>query len=125
MTTKKKVRPAAKARPAAQALRENWDGATRAFGELRHKVERERKNAARQIAGQLARLQARLNQERESLGRRMDDTVHRALIAFDIPSRQEVRRLTRKVDELSRRIGPLPGGGRRVSVRKAARRAAR
>jgi hypothetical protein len=48
--------------------------------------------------------------------------VHRALVAFNIPSRQEVGELTRKVDELSRKIDSFRAKPRRTAtVRKAAR----
>jgi polyhydroxyalkanoate synthesis regulator phasin len=151
-TTKKKTRPAASAqtRSTADVLREQWDravksltaaeaqvekqirqfvaknkvgqDATRTFTELRKKLERERKRAARELEGGVARFQGRFQEERKNLGRRVDDAVHRALVAFNIPSRQEVGELTRKVDELSRKIDSFRAKPRRTAtVRKAAR----
>jgi poly(hydroxyalkanoate) granule associated protein phasin len=154
MTSKrKKVRPAARAHTTAEVLREKWQAAmksltaaeaeaekqfrhfvtrskvgqngTRALRELGQRLERERKKAARQMEGRLARLQGRLNQERRNLGRRVEATVQRALISVNIPSRQEVRQLSRKVDELSRKIDSVRGGRRKMSVGQAARRASR
>jgi hypothetical protein len=49
-------------------------------------------------------LQARVLRERETVARAAEDAVQRALAALNIPSRQEVQELSRKVDELSRRI---------------------
>jgi hypothetical protein len=161
-TTTKKARPAgtAKGRSAADVLREKWDiavrslaaaeaevekqirqfvarnkmgqDAARTFGELRDKLEQERRKAARELEGRMASIQGRLREESRNLGRRVDDAVHRALVAFNIPSRQEVGDLTRKVDELSRKIDTFrtprrpaaaPRQAARKTVRKAARRA--
>jgi hypothetical protein len=155
--TRKKTRPAApKARTTGELLREKWDtairsltaaeaevekqirqfmaknkmgqDAARTLGELRRKLEQERRRAARQLEGRVARIQDRLQEERQNLGRRVDDAVHRALVAFNIPSRQEVGELTRKVDELSRKIDSFraprrrPAAARKATVRQAARR---
>jgi hypothetical protein len=147
-TTRKKA--STKARSTADVLKEKWEAAvaaltaaeaqveqqvrqfvaknkvgqdaTRTFNDLRQKVERERKKAARELEGRLKGFQGRLKVERKNLGRRVDDAVHRALVAFNIPSRQEVAELTRKVDELSRKIDGFRGG-RRATVAKAAKRA--
>ena len=141
--------PRTKSRTTAEVLREKWEVAVkslaaaeaevekqirrfvarnkmgqdagRAFGELRRKLEGESKKAARELEGRMSQLQGRLNQERKNLGRMVDDTVHRALVAFNIPSRQEVGELTRKVDELSRKIDNFRNPRRAVAVRKAAK----
>ena len=148
-TTRKKA--SAKGRTTADVLKEKWEAAvkaltaaeaqvekqvrqfvaknkvgqdaTRTFNDLREKVERERKKAARELEGRLKGFQGRFQVERKNLGRRVDDAVHRALVAFNIPSRQEVAELTRKVDELSRKIDGFRGGRRRATVAKAAKRA--
>jgi phosphate uptake regulator len=70
----------------------------------------------------LASLRARLERERRSLGRTLDAAVHGALARINVPSREEVAELTRKVDELSRRIEGLRAGD---AHRPAARRPAR
>ncbi|HEX6739799.1 MAG TPA: phasin family protein [Vicinamibacteria bacterium] len=153
---KTKSRPAAapKGRSTAEVLREKWQtavkslsaaeaevekqirhfvarnkmgqDAARALGDLGQKLERERRRAAKELEGGMARVQGRLQEERRNLGRRVDDAVHRALVAFNIPSRKEVGELTRKVDELSRKIDSFRAPRRRtVAVRKAARKATR
>jgi polyhydroxyalkanoate synthesis regulator phasin len=155
-TRKTKSRPAKapRSRSAGEVLREKWEAAVkslsaaeaevekqirqfvarnkvgqdaaRTFGDLAKKLERERQRAARELEGGVARIQGRLQEERRNLGRRVDDAVHRALIAFNIPSRKEVGELTRKVDELSRKIDSFRAPrGRTVAVRKAARKTAR
>jgi poly(hydroxyalkanoate) granule-associated protein len=58
----------------------------------------------RQTLASLGSLQARLVRERETVTRAAEDAVQRALAALNIPSRHEVQELSRKVDELSRRI---------------------
>ena len=70
----------------------------------RHRLDRERKKAMRQVEGRLAGFQSRARKERRTLARAVDDAVQRALAALNIPSRQEVHTLTRRVTELSRKI---------------------
>lgn len=67
-------------------------------------VSRERKKAARQLEGRLAALQVRARKERQVVARMANQAAQSALAAFNIPSRQEVQELTRKVDQLSRKI---------------------
>jgi hypothetical protein len=69
-----------------------------------HRLERERKKALRQVEGRLADLQTRARKERRALTRNVDDAVRRTLAALNIPSRNEVQELTRRVEELSRKI---------------------
>jgi polyhydroxyalkanoate synthesis regulator phasin len=150
--SKSKTRKAAQPRSTADTLRQKWEAAVkslaaaeaevekqvrqfvakstmgqdarRTFGEFKQRVERERKKAAKELEAGVSRLQGRLKKERHNVGRVVDDAVHRALVAFNIPSRQEVGELTRKVDELSRKIDSFRTGPtrRRAGVRKAARR---
>ncbi len=70
----------------------------------RHRLDRERKKALKQLEGRLGLLQARARKERRVLTRVVEDAVQRTLAALNIPSRQEVHELTRRVEELSRRI---------------------
>ena len=70
-------------------------------------IARERRKAAGQLEPRLAALQARARKERAVVARMASDAAQSALAAFNIPSRQEVQDLTRKVDQLSRRIGSL------------------
>ena len=69
-----------------------------------HRLERERKKALKQVEARVADLQARARKERRGLARTVDDAVRRTLAALNIPSRSEVHELTRRVEELSRRI---------------------
>lgn len=154
MKKKSKTRKTATPRSTADTLRQKWEAAVkslaaaeaevekqvrqfvtkstvgqdarRTFGEFKVRLEKERKKAAKELEAGVARLQGRLNQERKNVGRLVDDAVHRALVAFNIPSRQEVGELTHKVDELSRKIDSFRTGGRRTTgVPKAARRSPR
>jgi hypothetical protein len=67
-------------------------------------VARERRKAAAQLGVRVAALQARARKERVVVARMASDAAQSALAAFNIPSRQEVQDLTRKVDQLSRKI---------------------
>ena len=97
------------------------DAAT-ALSELRVRFARERARARRRIDAGASDIAVRLDHERKNVGRALDSAVHGALASFNIPSRQEVAQLTRKVDELSRRIEGLRTGARRKTApRKTAR----
>jgi uncharacterized membrane protein len=67
-------------------------------------ITRERKKALKELEARLGTLQARARKERKVVARMVDDAVQAALAAFNIPSRQEVHELTRKVNELSKKI---------------------
>ena len=69
-----------------------------------HRIDRERKKALKQVEGRLSVLQTRARKERRALTRTVDEAVQRTLAALNIPSRQEVQELTRRVEQLSRRI---------------------
>ena len=69
-----------------------------------HRLERERRKALRQVEARLADLQTRARKERRTLSRRVDDGVRRTLAALNIPSRSEIHELSRRVEELSRKI---------------------
>lgn len=95
-----------------------------ALQELRVRLEKERQRALKGIEAGVAGLQARVKEERATLSRRADEAMKSALVAFNIPSRQEVGELTRKVNELSRKIDAFKAPARKPA-RKAARPAAR
>ena len=78
--------------------------ATKALKTWSHRLERERKKALKQVEGRIAVLQTRAKKERRAVTRMVDDAVQRTLAALNIPSRQEVQELTRRVEELSSRI---------------------
>jgi polyhydroxyalkanoate synthesis regulator phasin len=82
----------------------------------RGRLERERRKALKQLEGQLATLQTRARRERKALAKVADEAVQNALAALNIPSRHEVHELTRRVEELSRKID----GFRRSAPRKTA-----
>lgn len=98
------------------------DAATALAG-LRARFARDRDRARRRIDSGASDIAALLDQERKAVARALDSAVHGALASFDIPSRQEVAQLTRKVEELSRRIEGLRASTRRPAARKTARTA--
>ena len=70
----------------------------------RNRLERERRKAMRQVEDRLSLLQTRARKERRLISRAVDDAVRGTLAALNIPSRREVHELTRRVEELSRKI---------------------
>jgi poly(hydroxyalkanoate) granule-associated protein len=94
--------------------------ATQLVAAWRDRVEKERRRARKQVAAQLTSLQARAKKERRAMGRMVDDAVQSALAALNIPSRHEVHELTRRVEDLSRKID---GFRRAPRARTAAHRA--
>jgi hypothetical protein len=70
----------------------------------RHRLDRERKKALKQVEGRLAVLQTRAKKERRAITRMVDDAVQRTLAALNIPSRQEIHELTRRVEDLSHKV---------------------
>lgn len=85
----------------------------------RRKLERERRKAVKQMEGRLALVQTRARREGRVMGRFADEAVQGALAALNIPSRREVHELTRRVEELSRKID----GFRRAGTARRAPRA--
>jgi polyhydroxyalkanoate synthesis regulator phasin len=147
MPAKKKTTRATRRAPAKKGLAITWEGtrealgsaevamqkrvrslvkqgnartqqASEALGAWRSRLEKERRKAMKQLEAQLATLQTRAKRERKALGRMADDAVQNALAALNIPSRQEVHELTRRVEELSRKID----GFRRATPRRTAAR---
>lgn len=95
--------------------------AATALSDLRERFTRERTRARRRIDEGVGDIAARLDQERKVVSRALDSAVHGALASFDIPTRREVAQLTKKVEELTRRVGGPPPRARRVPARKAGR----
>jgi len=85
---------------------------------FRARVEKQRRQAGRELETKLAALQQRLRRDGRSLGRAVGEAVRGTLVALNIPSRHEVSELTSKVDELSRKID----GYRRAPARPRAKR---
>jgi len=154
-TKKKTTRSKGAAESTADTLRERWQAALKAVAtaeaelekqwktlvkksglsgkdakgalqELRVRLEKERQRALKGIEAGVAGLQARVKEERDVLSRKADEVMKSALVAFNIPSRQEVGELTRKVNELSRKIDTFKAApARRKAGGKAVRPAAR
>jgi hypothetical protein len=78
----------------ASALWKRWNA----------RLDRESRKAARRLEVGLADIQTRARKESRAFGRMVDDAVQGALAALNIPSRGEVRQLTRRVNQLSRKI---------------------
>ena len=74
--------------------------------DVRALAERERKKAARELRTGAAKLQTRVRKEGKVAGRAVDVAVRSALAALNIPSRAEVAQLTRRVEELTKKVGP-------------------
>lgn len=71
---------------------------------LRTRAERERRKAVAGLEARMQALQAHLQRERKAFGRTARDTVQSTLAALNIPSREEIAELTRRVEKLSRRL---------------------
>jgi poly(hydroxyalkanoate) granule-associated protein len=72
--------------------------------EWNRRLERELHRASRQIDSGVAEVQKTVKKERRAFGRMVEDAVQRALASLNIPTRQEVQALTRKVHQLSRKV---------------------
>jgi hypothetical protein len=82
------------------------DGAT-LMADLGALVDRERRKAAKELRSRLRDVQGRVEAERRGAARGLDDAVRSALAALNIPSRAEVATLTRKVEELAKKVERL------------------
>jgi poly(hydroxyalkanoate) granule-associated protein len=121
MTSKKIVKRRSATRPYAAAaatvpawLREHGGALV---GQIRSRLDTEGRKAYRQLEARLADLQQRLGRDKASLGRRVDETVRGTLARLNIPSRREIAELTRKVEELSRKIDAFPARSRKRGAR--------
>lgn len=56
------------------------------------------------IAHRVSDLSARVEKERKTLGRKVEGAVKTTLASLNIPTRSEINLLTRRVEELSRKI---------------------
>ena len=59
------------------------------------------------IAHRVSDLQGRLEQERKSLGKKVEGVVKTTLASLNIPTRSEINLLAKRVEELSRKIDSL------------------
>lgn len=83
------------------------DDAGRMLKRFRARLDKERRRGAKELDARLAALQARLQKERRNVARLAAEGVQSALAALNIPSRREVTELTRKVEQLSKKIDRL------------------
>ncbi len=83
------------------------DKAAERLAALRQRLDRERRKAVKRVEGRLVGLRARARKERRVLTSKADEAVHRALVALDIPSRKELHELTRRIEDLTRKIDAL------------------
>lgn len=118
------------ARSTGAMMRETWGAAVHALTAAEEEMARQlrlllRRNKVtpKDASAAIAGLTARLERQRRNLGHTLDSAMHGALASLNIPSRQEVAELTRKVDELSRRIGGAPTRRRAPRRRTASARA--
>ncbi len=98
------------------------DKAAERLAALRQRLGLERRRAVKQVGGRLVVLRARAKQEQRVVGRKIDDAVRRTLVALDMPSRRELHELTRRVEELSRKIDGLRQATPRPARAKTPRR---
>ena len=150
--TKKAPRPAA-GRSAGTVLRETWetvlkqlsvaeaelqkqvrsviDGeglgadAAQRLRDLGDRLEKERRRVAREFESRMGDFGDRVKKEGATVSKAVDDAVRRGLAALNIPSRDEISELTRKVDNLTRKIdgvGPRSAGARKAGAKKTARK---
>lgn len=96
--------------------------AGKALAELRVRFDRERKRALAGLETGAQRLQERVKEEGAVLSGKANQAMRNALVAFNIPSREEVAALTRKVDELSRKIDGFKAPARKPAAKKKAAR---
>lgn len=85
----------------------NVDDAAEMLLKLRSSAAKERKRGMKELEARLKVLQARVKKEGVNVAKLAEEGVQSALAALNIPSRREVAELTRKVEELSRRLGAL------------------
>jgi hypothetical protein len=78
--------------------------AARALKRLRSRAERESRKAVAGLETRVQALQTRLGRERQAFGRTVRESVQSTLGALNIPTRDEIARLTRRVEALSRRL---------------------
>lgn len=73
----------------------------------RARLDRERKKAGKRVAAGLVELKQRARRDRRVLAHGVDQAVARTLAALNIPSRRELQQLSRRVEELSARVGRM------------------
>jgi polyhydroxyalkanoate synthesis regulator phasin len=82
--------------------------ASRALSEIAGRIQKERRQAVEDFEARIEGLQKQIRKERRAIDKLVEDAVESTLASFNIPSRKEVKDLTRKVDQLSRKLDALP-----------------
>jgi polyhydroxyalkanoate synthesis regulator phasin len=103
------VEKARDARDGILKLREELtvDNARKLAQDVGGRVAKETKRLRRDLAERASTLQQRVERERRSVMHRVDGAVKSALASLNIPTRGEIQRLTRRVEELSRKVDAL------------------
>jgi poly(hydroxyalkanoate) granule-associated protein len=68
------------------------------------RLQKERKRTLEEIQSGVKSLQAQVQREQKNFNRAIDDAVEQALATLNIPSRREVATLSRRVQQLSKKI---------------------
>ena len=71
----------------------------------RSRFDREGRKARKSLEIRLGQLQQRAQRDRRTLARVADDAVSRTLAALNIPTRRELQQLSRRVEQLTNRVG--------------------
>ena len=71
------------------------------------RLQKERTKTLKEIQTGVKKLQTQVQREQKNLNRAVDDAVGQALAALNIPSRREVTTLSRRVQQLSKKIDAL------------------
>jgi polyhydroxyalkanoate synthesis regulator phasin len=78
--------------------------ATDVIKNVRKRFEKQRRKAVKEFDAGVSSFQLRMTKERKALTKMANDAVRHALASLNIPSRREVAELTRKVEQLSKKI---------------------
>ena len=84
------------------------------------RLEKQRARTLKEMQAGIKKLQMQVRREQKSLNRSIEDAVEQALAALNIPSRREVATLSRRVQQLSKKIDALKAKPRKTR-RKAAK----
>lgn len=87
-------------------IKQTWNETVEALrgSDVRGLIDREGKKGLKELQVRFASLQSLMRKERKNFSKRVDGAVQGALASFNIPSRQEVQDLTRKVNDLTRKL---------------------
>jgi polyhydroxyalkanoate synthesis regulator phasin len=83
------------------------DNAREFAGEIGEQVARRTKGLRKDLSRRAARLGSNVEKQMQALATRVDNAVRSALASLNIPTRAEISKLSRRVEELSRKIDGL------------------